>query len=45
MALTDTTALDVWVPSEFLSADVLQEVRPNIVVADLVQREFLNAGQ
>jgi len=45
MALTNTTTLDAWVPSELISADVLQEARPNTVVADLVQREFLNAGQ
>ena len=45
MAQTNTTTLDAWVPSELISADVLQEARPNIVVADLVQREFLNTGQ
>lgn len=44
MAQTNTTTLDAWVPSELISADVLQEARPNIVVADLVQREFLNTG-
>jgi hypothetical protein len=45
MALTTTTTLDAWVPSELISADILQEARPNIVVAGLVQREFLGAGQ
>jgi hypothetical protein len=45
MALTNTTTLDVWVPSELISADVLQEARPNLVVASLVQREFLGAGK
>ena len=44
MALTNTTTLDAWVPSEFISADILQEARPNIVVADLVHREFLHSG-
>jgi hypothetical protein len=42
---TNTTTLDVWVPSELISADILQEARPNMVVANLVQRQFLGAGQ
>ena len=42
---TNTTTLDVWVPSELISADILQEARPNMVVANLVQRKFLGAGQ
>jgi len=45
MALTNTTTLDAWVPSELISADILQETRPNIVVANLVQREFLGTGK
>jgi len=45
MALTNTTTLDAWVPSEMIAADVLEEARPNLVVANLVQREFLAAGQ
>jgi len=45
MALTTTTTLDAWVPTELIAADVLQEVRPNIVVANLVQREFLGSGR
>jgi N4-gp56 family major capsid protein len=45
MALTTTTSLDAWVPSEMISADVLEEARPNLIVANLVQREFLGAGQ
>ena len=45
MAQTTTTTLDAWVPSELISADILQETRPNIVVAGLVQRELLGAGQ
>jgi len=45
MAQTTATSLDAWVPSELISADILQEARPNIVVAGLVQREFLSAGQ
>jgi len=45
MALTNTTTLDAWVPSEFISADILQEARPNLVVADLVHREFLQGGR
>lgn len=45
MAQTTTTTLDAWVPSELISADILQEARPNTVVANLVQREFLSTGQ
>jgi hypothetical protein len=45
MAQTTTTTLDAWVPSELISADILQEARPNTVVANLVQREFLSIGQ
>jgi N4-gp56 family major capsid protein len=45
MAQTTTTTLEAWVPSELISADILQETRPNIVVAGLIQREFLGAGQ
>ncbi|HUS92093.1 MAG TPA: hypothetical protein VM695_09600 [Phycisphaerae bacterium] len=44
MALTNTTTLDAWVPSEMIAADVLDEARPNLIVANLVQREFLGKG-
>ncbi len=45
MAQTTTTTLDAWVPSEMITADILDEARPNLVVANLVQREYLGAGQ
>ncbi len=45
MAQTTSTSLDAWVPSELISADILQETRPNLVVAGLVHRQLLGAGQ
>lgn len=42
---TTTTTLDAWVPTELIAADVLAEIRPNIVVANLVGHEFLGAGR
>lgn len=42
---TTTTSLTVNVPTEFIEATLLEALRPNIVVAPLVQGEILGEGK